>query len=101
MSVSSQFVGKLVGYSMYEKTNKETGAVTATHTYSVLVQQRPDSATKIPTECALFEIREDHEVLGDKLKLDAKVTFWQSERMYRDENGRMQRMTVCEFVEAV
>lgn len=101
MALSSNRIGEIVGYREYEVTNKETGEVTKNCLYSVLVKQRPDATTKIPTECALFEVREENQVLGDKLKVGQKVTFWEEERQWRDKNGNVQRTTYGVNIEAV
>lgn len=91
MAMSSQFVGEIVGYRSF--VDKE-GVVN--HTYLCLVKQRVDSETKLPTECAVCEVREREQVLGVDLKAGTKVRFWQEERT--GKNGKFYMYTGLEKV---
>lgn len=102
MAVSVQLTAELIGYIKETYTKKDTGEVKETYTYYALVRQRVDKATGLPTECQLFELREDTQVLGEKLKAGAKVTFWQSERSYWNASQkRVETIKVYEGIEAV
>lgn len=81
MAVASTFVGDLVGYSTYTKDGKTY------HQYAVLVRQRVDKAIGLPQDCDLFTIREETQVLGDKLKSGVKVQFQCAVREFQGKNG--------------
>lgn len=91
MALSSQFVGTVIGYRTYDSKDLETGIFKTKHVYSVLVRQMPDKKTKLFTECALCEVTEDEQVLGDKLVDGVKVIFWQCERSWRDKNTNLMQ----------
>lgn len=89
MAVSNQFFGELVGYREFTKDNKTTC------TYLVLVKQRPDRVTNIPTEAGIFEIKEDKQVLQE-LKAGQRVSFWEEERHKgKDSGGGTYKVCVC------
>lgn len=100
MAMSNQRIGEVVGYSSNTSTNKETGVVTTYHNYYVLVKQRVDKATKLPTEVGVFTVTEKAQVLGDKLAFGTKVSFWEEVREWR-ANGVMQRASTCGGLELV
>lgn len=87
MAVSASFVGEVIGYSKNVWTDKLTGQVHERHVYSVLVRQKVDKAVGLPTETQLFEVQEETEVLGDKLKAGTKVQFYVEERRRSKEQG--------------
>lgn len=101
MALSSTFTGDLVGYKCDEYTDKSTGQLVTRHHYFVFVKQRVDKTTNLPTECAVAEVIEPEQVLGDKLKPNMKVTFWQEETQWRDKNGNNQFAKRYVGIEAV
>lgn len=69
MAIASKYDGKLIGYRMYVKDDKEF------HTYYVLMAQKRDEATGLYEECDIARVNEDKAVIPNA-KNGMAVTFY-------------------------
>lgn len=98
MAMSSARTGEVIGLRVREWDDSKTHEHHARFTYLVLSRQRVDKAFGLPTEAQVFEVVEDSQVLGDKLKPNVKVNFYEEEKTFM-RDGKRETYKVCSGLE--